>query len=72
MVLGFLLYESIDVIYNVGKITYNGITYTYNWYYGLTPQDLNNKIIYDEQKLSLAEKKIKELEQRILLLEDKK
>ena len=71
MVLGFLLYESIDVIYNVGKITYNGITYTYNWYYGLTPEDLNNKIIYDEQKLSLAEKKIKELEKRILLLEDK-
>jgi hypothetical protein len=72
MVLGFLLYESIDLAYNMGKITFNGITYTYNWYYGITPTDLNNKIKSDEIKLQMAQKKIHELEKRILALEDKK
>jgi hypothetical protein len=72
MVLGFLLYESIDLAYNIGKITFNGITYSYNWYYGITSDILNNKINADEIKLQIAEKKIQELEKRILALEDKK
>ena len=37
MVLGFVLYEAVDVGYNVIKMTYNGVAYTYNWYYGITP-----------------------------------
>ena len=72
MVLGFLLYESIDVAVNLVKITYNGISYTYNWYYDIKPEDLNKKIKDDEEKLLHAQNKIKELERRILALEDKK
>jgi hypothetical protein len=33
MVLGFVLYESIDLAYNVLKLGYNGISGVYNWYY---------------------------------------
>ena len=33
MVLGFLIYETIDVAYHVGKMTYNGASFIYNWYY---------------------------------------
>ena len=33
MVLGFLVYEAMDVAYHVGKITYNGASLIYNWYY---------------------------------------
>ena len=72
MVLGFLLYESIDVAVNLVKITYNGISYTYNWYYDIKPEDLNKKIKDDEEKLLHAQNKIKDLERRILALEDKK
>ena len=72
MVLGFLLYESIDVAVNLVKITYNGISYTYNWYYDIKPEDLNKKIKDDEEKLLHAQNKIKDLERRIIALEDKK
>ncbi len=72
MVLGVILYETLDLAYSVGKITFNGVYYTYNWYYGFTQEDLNNKIINDENKLKQAEDKIKDLERRLLLLEDKK
>ena len=33
MVLGFVLYESIDLAYNVLKLGYNGVTGIYYWYY---------------------------------------
>ena len=33
MVLGFVLYESIDLAYNIIKLGYNGITGVYSWYY---------------------------------------
>lgn len=33
MVLGFVLYESIDLAYNIIKLGYNGITGAYSWYY---------------------------------------
>ena len=33
MVLGFVLYEAVDLGYNVVKIGYNSITGAYNWYY---------------------------------------
>ena len=33
MVLGFILYEAVDIVYSVGKLTVNGGKYVYNWYY---------------------------------------
>ena len=33
MVLGFVLYESIDLAYNVLKLGYNGVSGLYYWYY---------------------------------------
>lgn len=33
MVLGFVLYESIDLAYNVLKLGFNGVTGLYYWYY---------------------------------------
>jgi len=34
MVLGYLLYEAVDVGVNVVKLSYNGIRGIYYWYYG--------------------------------------
>ena len=62
MVLGFILYETIDILYTVGKITINSGKYVYDWYYQLDElNDIeNNK---DEQ--------IKDLIKRIEYLENK-
>tara|TARA_B100000073_G_scaffold346627_1_gene358506 strand:+ start:264 stop:464 length:201 start_codon:yes stop_codon:yes gene_type:complete len=62
MVLGFILYEAVDIVYNVGKLTVNGGKYVYNWYYDIDElnQIENNK---DEQ--------IKDLIKRIEYLENK-
>jgi len=33
--LGMILYETVDLVYNVSKITYNGVRGIYYWYYEL-------------------------------------
>ncbi len=57
MVLGFILYESIDLVYNIGKLSYNAISGTYNWYYGVQPPEIV------ERELEMT--KIEELEAKI-------
>jgi hypothetical protein len=57
MVLGFILYESIDLFYNVGKLSYNAITGTYNWYYSIQSPEIQ------ERELEMT--KIKALEEKI-------
>jgi hypothetical protein len=36
MVLGLLLYELFDIVYHVGRATYNGVHGVYCWYYDVT------------------------------------
>ena len=43
MVLGFILYETIDIAYNVGKIGYNSVTGLYNWYYDIKSEEEEEK-----------------------------
>lgn len=31
--IGFIIYETVDILYTLGKLTYNGGKYVYNWYY---------------------------------------
>ena len=57
MVLGFILYESIDLVYNIGKLSYNAISGTYNWYYGIQSPEIV------ERELEMT--KIEELEAKI-------
>jgi hypothetical protein len=47
--LGTLLYETVELTYNVTKLLYKGFTGTYYWYYGI-------------EHLSEEMKKVKELE----------
>lgn len=59
--LGFLLYEAVDVVYNVTKMTYNGVRATYYWYYNLD---------YPEQEeIKKRDELIMELKERIEHLE---
>lgn len=72
MVLGFVLYETVDVGYNILKMTYNGLAYGYNWYYGITPETLETKLQHDEDELKKTKDRIAVLERRLLALEDSK
>ena len=64
MVLGFILYESFDLVYHVGKFTVNGVFGIYNWYY-----DINNYIpIQGMNKYELLEDKIDNLTKQIELI----
>ena len=35
MVLGLILYETVDLLYNIGSLTINSTVYVYNWYYAI-------------------------------------
>ena len=35
MVLGMILYETVDLAYNTVKLGYNGLRGTYYWWYGI-------------------------------------
>ena len=60
--IGLILYEAADLVYNITKITYNGARGIYYWYYGLE---------YPEQlELKNREERIIELTQRIKHLEE--
>ena len=53
-------------------MTYNGVAYTYNWYYGITPETLESKLEHDEDELNKTKERISILERRLLALEDNK
>lgn len=58
MVLGFILYESIDLVYHVGKIGYNTVSGAYNWYYGT--QEENKRLKRLENKIDKISKLFEE------------
>jgi len=66
MVLGMILYESVDLAYNVVKLGYNGIRGTYYWWYGMDYPEV--QVQKDSTKaLLMLEDRIDHLER---LLED--
>ncbi len=57
MVLGFLLYEAVDLVWNFGGMTYRGAKNAYNWYYEVpTVDDIEIK------KLSEIDKRMRHIE----------
>ena len=53
MVLGLLLYEGVDIIVHLGKITYNTARGVYYWYYDMEyPEEERKKhLLEDMDKL---------------------
>ena len=65
MVLGFILYESADLAFNVVKLGYNGVTGVYNWWYQI--EQIEKEESHNETKelikqLKLLNNKVEELE----------
>ena len=71
MVLGFVLYESIDLAYNVLKLGYNGISGVYNWYYYEPEEEVSREQEILIEMTSLMEK-LEELQKELKVKNDKK
>ena len=50
------------VLIHSGKITYNGVSSVYNWYYGIDNSSLNKKITQDEETIKMLEDRVENLE----------
>tara|TARA_Y100000389_G_C17040491_1_gene307892 strand:+ start:77 stop:412 length:336 start_codon:yes stop_codon:yes gene_type:complete len=57
--IGFVFYETVETFYYITKLTYNGITKTYRWYYNIDGEPYDNEIIN------------KNLEKHVLNIENK-
>lgn len=66
MVLGLILYETADLAVNIIKLSYNGVTGVYNWWYQL------DKIEKEEQHKEREEmiNQLKKLNNRVQELEE--
>lgn len=62
MVLGFLLYEAVDMAYHATKLTFNSASFLYNWYYDISIHTLDNKVQHEEEHIKLLEDRVKQLE----------
>ena len=71
MVLGFVLYESIDLAYNVLRLGYNGISGVYNWYYYEPEPEVSREQEILIEMTSLMEK-LEELQKELKTKNDKK
>ena len=58
MVLGYLLYEAVDILYNVVRIGYEGASKVYDWYKG------------EDTARSLEKSELEKLKARMEVLED--
>jgi len=65
MVLGIILYEGVDLAYNVVKLGYSGVTGVYNWWYQveqLEKEESHNETKELIKQLKLLNNKVEELE----------
>ena len=69
MVLGMLLYEGVDIAYNVVRLGYNSVAGVYNWYYQIEEIEEEThkeaKEMIDE--LKKLNKRVKELEDALII-----
>ena len=64
--IGFILYETMDMVWHTGKLVYNITTGTYNWYYGVDNKSEELKKIEElEQIEKEKELEIQQLEERL-------
>ena len=55
MVLGFILYEGVELTYNFLKLGFKIISSSYRWYYGIKPETEQNKILRLENRIEELE-----------------
>lgn len=61
MVLGLILYETVDLLYNIGSLTMNGTAYVYKWYFGYLSEDIKKN-----KEIEMLRLRLDDLEKRLL------
>jgi hypothetical protein len=61
MVLGLILYEAVDLLYNIGSLTINGTISVYNWYYTVPNGDIPK-----EKEIEMLRMRLENLEKKLL------
>jgi len=56
MVLGIILYEAVDLLYNIGSLSINGTKYMYNWYFKYPDKEKEIEML--RFRLDVLEKKL--------------
>ena len=69
MVLGFIIYESLDLMYTATKLTINALVGTYNWYYDIKYYEPLNP---PDERFLLLEDKIDKLTKQLEMTNMKK
>ena len=63
MVMGFILYEAFDIVYNLSSLLFGGGKYVYYWYYGIDETIKQG----NEKEIEMLMKRIEILEKNLLL-----
>ena len=63
MVLGFILYEAFDIVYNLGSLVVGGGKYFYRWYYDIDDIVKRGNV----KEIEMLLKRIEILEKNLLL-----
>jgi len=58
MVLGLILYETVDLLYNISSMTINGTISVYNWYYSVPCKNIPKEVEMLRLRLENLEKKL--------------
>ena len=70
MVLGMILYETVDLVYNIGRIGYNGVRGTYYWWTGKNypevqvQKDTTNALLLLEDRIHHLERLLENVEEK--------
>ena len=64
--IGFIIYEFIDITWSLSKLSFKGLASAYNWYYSIpTPEDnINHQLICLQEEIKELEKKIDRYEEK--------
>ena len=69
MVLGMILYEGVDITYNIVRIGYDSIIGVYNWWYEIEEhkeKEKHKETLEMIQQLKILNNRVKELENAIV------
>lgn len=57
----FLITEALEILYTLGKVSYKGVCWVYNWYFNISPEqqkDIEMKTL--EERVEELERLLKE------------
>lgn len=63
MVLGFILYEAFDIVYNLGSLVFGGGKYFYRWFYNIDEVVKRGNV----KEIEMLLKRIEIIEKNMLL-----